>query len=829
MPESTVQVLLHHVLQHKTLQRAARVGYHRWKLSKTRLLQFALSISALLFAAGARSADTFKLSVASIMRGPQLVGYEPSSVRWSGDGRQIYFQWKQYTDPHEKEMETWLANRDGSGLRKLTDDETKLAPPAVGDVSPDKTKTAYSRDGDIFVYEHSSGKTVQVTRTAEPELNPRFTRDGRRLTFTRANNLYVMGLDGGSLVQLTDIRAAGVAAAPAGGAGIGGGRPRTATADDPPKGTPSQEFLKKQERELLDIIKEKAAKREEAEAKRKKENVRKPLTLTATQTIVGLQLSPDEKYVVASISETTPGGKNSIVPSFVTESSYTEDIPSRNMVGDIQSRSRLALIDAASGEVKYVDAGLKTKADPPADRAVRLTNPIWSEDGTKAILTARAEDNKDRWILALDPATGKTRVIASDHDDAWIGGPGQFGSASIGWLKGDKEVYFDSERSGYAHLYAVSFEGGQPRALTSGKWEVLDVKVSKDKSKFYLQTNEVSPAEHHVYMMSTSGGARTKLTTQAGSHQLWMSPDESAFVDLYSYITKPPDLFVQEAKPGAPQKRITSSPSPEFAQYPWLDVPIIKFKARDGVEVPAKLFKPTKLAKGGPAVVFVHGAGYTQNVHKYWSANYYREYMFHHILMERGFIVIDVDYRGSAGYGRDWRTAIYDHMGGEDLDDAVDAAKYLVAEHGISPRKIGIYGGSYGGFLTLMGMFTASDTFAAGAALRPVTDWSHYNHGYTSNILNNPQSDPEAYKRSSPIYFAQGLKGALLICHGMVDTNVHFQDSVRLIQRLIELGKTNWSVAPYPVEDHGFVEPSSWTDEYTRILDLFEKNLNGGQ
>jgi dipeptidyl aminopeptidase/acylaminoacyl peptidase len=122
-------------------------------------------------------------------------------------------------------------------------------------------------------------------------------------------------------------------------------------------------------------------------------------------------------------------------------------------------------------------------------------------------------------------------------------------------------------------------------------------------------------------------------------------------------------------------------------------------------------------------------------------------------------------------------------------------------------------------------MFTAPDTFAAGAALRPVTDWATYNHGYTSDILNTPQADAEAYRRSSPIYFAEGLKGALLICHGMVDTNVEFQDSVRLVQRLIELRKENWSVAPYPVEDHSFVQPSSWADEYKRIFKLFDANL----
>ena len=199
--------------------------------------------------------------------------------------------------------------------------------------------------------------------------------------------------------------------------------------------------------------------------------------------------------------------------------------------------------------------------------------------------------------------------------------------------------------------------------------------------------------------------------------------------------------------------------------------------------------------------------------------------MFHNLLRDRGYVVIDIDYRGSAGYGCDWRTAIYDHMGGKDLDDHVDAARWLVAQFGVDPRRIGIYGGSYGGFITLMAMFKEPDVFAAGAALRPVTDWAHYNAPYTSNILNTPQNDPEAYRRSSPIYFAAGLKGALLICHGMVDVNVHFQDSVRLAQKLIELRKENWELAPYPVEDHGFVLPSSWADEYKRILKLFDSNL----
>ena len=273
---------------------------------------------------------------------------------------------------------------------------------------------------------------------------------------------------------------------------------------------------------------------------------------------------------------------------------------------------------------------------------------------------------------------------------------------------------------------------------------------------------------------------------------------------------------------------MTTTPTEEWRSFKWIEPKVITYKARDGVDVYARLFTPemigAKRDPAAPAVVFVHGAGYLQNAHKYWSS-YYREYMFHNLLASRGYVVLDPDYRASAGYGRDWRTAIYRHMGGKDLDDVVDGAKFLVATQKVNPKRIGVYGGSYGGFITLMAMFTTPDVFAAGAALRPVTDWAHYNHGYTSNILNVPQTDAEAYRKSSPIYFAEGLKGALLICHGMVDTNVLFQDSVRLVQRLIELRKENWSVAPFPVENHGFEEETSWADEYKRILKLFEDNL----
>ena len=199
--------------------------------------------------------------------------------------------------------------------------------------------------------------------------------------------------------------------------------------------------------------------------------------------------------------------------------------------------------------------------------------------------------------------------------------------------------------------------------------------------------------------------------------------------------------------------------------------------------------------------------------------------MFHNLLADQGYTVLDIDYRASDGYGRDVRTGIYRHMGGKDLSDHVDGKKYLVEHYGINPEKVGIYGGSYGGFITLMALLTEPKEFKVGAALRSVTDWAHYNHGYTGNILNFPETDPDAYKKSSPIYFANNLEGNLLMLHGMVDDNVEYKDIVRLSQRFIELGKKNWNLASYPVEAHGFKETYSWVDEYRRILDHFNQYL----
>jgi len=767
----------------------------------------------------------FELTVDSIMRGPDLVGYPPSGLRWSADSRQLYFEWRK---PGEEEASTYVVGRDGGKPEKLSDEDRKKAPPANGRWDKARRRVLFVDGGDVVMVDAQAGTRRRITRTTGSESNPRWARDDTHVTYVRENNLFIVPVDPGAAPVITQLTDAG---------------PRRAE----PRLTDSQRFIRDEEEKLIEYIREQNEQRKKREAEQEEDALPK-FELQERQNVVDMMLSPDDAHVFVVVSQRPSGAKQTIVPNYVTRTGYTEDIQARTNVGDTQDRRLLAVLNLETRKTVWADGsfappvpeeeapaqadatGAEGRPGRKAEREIRWSMPAVSEDGAHAVASARSVDNKERWLVALDPESGKTRVLDTLRDEAWIREAGGFGGTGVEFLKDNRRVWFLSERDGWMHLYTLDVGAADARAtqITSGRWEIASADLSRDGGTFYFTSTEEHPGERHLYSAPVSGGARTKITSMTGSHTTELSHDETAVGMIYSYSTKPPEVYVMANTPGAKATQVTTTPAEEWRSFKWIDPKVITYKARDGVDVHARLYTPemigAKRDPAKPAVVFVHGAGYLQNAHKYWSS-YFREYMFHNLLASRGYVVLDPDYRASAGYGRDWRTAIYRHMGGQDLEDVVDGAKYLVAAEKVDPKRIGVYGGSYGGFITLMAMFTTPDVFAAGAALRPVTDWAHYNHGYTSNILNIPQKDAEAYRRSSPIYFAGGLEGALLICHGMVDTNVHFQDSVRLAQRLIELRKENWELAVYPVESHGFTEETSWADEYKRILKLFEVHL----
>ena len=774
------------------------------------------------------------LTVDAIMRGPALVGYPPSDLRWSGDGGTLYFEWR---TPGEDEAATWVVGREGGAPRRLNDEERRRAPLANGWWDGPRRRILGVDAGDVVVVDAVRGRRIDVTRTTAAESAPRWARGGTHVTFVRDNQVFLAPVDdasGGGLVQLVD-----------------------AVVRPGPTLTDSQRTARREEEQLIDWVEQAAARRQRQEAKAR-EHAPVRFDLADRQRVVDAALGADGGVLWLVVAEGTAQARTAQVPRFVSETAYTEEIVASTKVGDAQEGRRLVALDLKAGTAVWA-GGI---ADAPAPRAVprpplpiealrqapakdamskdpaapsrevRWTAILPSPDGRQLVAAVRSADNTDRWLVRVDPASGAATVLDHVHDDAWVREVGQNGSfgGGLGWLPDNRRVWFLGEHDGWMHLSTVDATAASPSrtAITSGRFEVDTVQVTPDGRQFLIQSTEVHPGERQVYAVPVDGGARTRLTTWTGAHAVEVAPDGATLALVSSSANQPPEVYVMPNRAGAERTRVTTSPSNEWRARTWLEPQLVTYPTRDGQQVQARLYTPemvgAKRHPNRPAVVFVHGAGYLQNAHRYWSS-YYREYMFHHLLAARGYVVLDPDYRASAGYGRDWRTAIYRWMGGKDLDDVVDGAAWLAKQHGVDARRIGVYGGSYGGFITLMAMFTSPETFAAGAALRPVTDWAHYNHPYTANILNEPQSDLEAYRKSSPIYFADGLKGALLICHGMVDVNVHFQDSVRLAQRLIELRKENWELAVYPVEDHGFEQETSWADEYKRILALFDRTL----
>jgi dipeptidyl aminopeptidase/acylaminoacyl peptidase len=751
------------------------------------------------------AAAQFQLTVPRIMRGPENVGREPSGIRFSPDGGWIYFRWlPPGTDWKETVKPYRVRATAGAVPERLSAAQADSLEPSVADgpLSPDRTRRVTAVRGDLYLVDLPLGTVRRLTNTpAVSETDPSFDREGRRILFRRDNNIFAMDLTRTGVQQLTDIRS--------------GPAP-----EEPKKAEGQRAFLETEEARLLSGIRDRRWRDsvDKAEREARSAGAMKPFYLAPGEQVRSLVPSPSGQAVLVHLGTPPKDRRTAQVPSYVTISGYTEELPARTKVGDQQDTERVGILSVANGQVTWI----RPIASDSSGVFGNLFSLGWNEAGTSALLYASTRDYTLRHLVRVDASPVAASPVDVLRDTAWVGGPCD---GCGGWLPGNQGFWFLSEADGYNHLYTVRADGTGRVQRTRGKWEVEAAELTPDGSRWLLHTSEASSYERQAYLMDVAAGGPARLTTDVGGHTVTLSPDGTLLADVFSTANRPPELFVQDTRGGG-RSQLTTSPTKEWLGFHWIVPEIVKIPASDGVQVPAHIYRPGDMGAkpNGAAVIFVHGAGYLHNVTNYWSY-YYREYQFHHLLASKGYVVLDLDYRGSAGYGRDWRTAIYRHMGGRDLQDQVDAVRWLTKRYGISPERVGIYGGSYGGFITLMALFTEPRSFGAGAALRPVTDWAHYNHGYTAEILNEPQDDSTAYRQSSPIYFAEGLEDPLLIAHGMVDVNVHFQDVVRLTQRLIELGKTDWNLAAYPLEDHGFVRPDSWTDEYRRILDLFETRL----
>ncbi|HKE49752.1 MAG TPA: prolyl oligopeptidase family serine peptidase [Rhodanobacteraceae bacterium] len=801
-------------------------------------------VALLVYAAAPAQAITIEQAMAD----PDWIGPPVQHPYWSVDGKSLYYSAKRKGSPVRDLHRVDVA--DG----KDTIVEAAAMPQADGaDPVFDRTRTraAFVRNGDVFLRDVASGRLTQVTRTPQAESSPRFSGDGRALQYKSGGDWFVYDIAGG----------------------IGGPAAIVRTEKDPDAKKPDDlgELQLKYFSTLRKVKDERDAQKQHDQEFSKADPTRapQPFYVGDDVRIEGTSLGPDGRWLLVF---TTPKnyekGKSGKLQRFVTESGYEEQEEERTRVGrNDPAPQTIRLLDLAAHQqytlattdlpgihddpLKAVreenekakrakggdDAAAKKDAkdkdkqdDKPKERAVRIVSDAedgggggveWSADGREVAIQIRAIDNKDRWIATVDFGT---HTLVNQHrltDPAWI----NWNFNEFGWEKDDRTLWYVSEETGCAALYAKT-PGGKASALTKGTFEVSSPVVSPDGKWFYVRANAEAPYSYDVYRVAVGGGALDRVTSVKGVQEFGLSPDGRQVAILRSGPYLPPQLAVAGADGGA-ARDLTDTRTAEYKAIAWPELRIVEVPSTHTKQpIYAKFYLPKDFdaSKKYPAVMFVHGAGYTQNVHQQWPY-YFREQMFHNLLNEHGYVVLDMDYRASEGYGRDWRTAIYRQMGTPELEDLVDGVHWLEKNYSVDPNRVGVYGGSYGGFMTLMALFRAPDVFKAGAALRPVTDWTQYNHEYTSNILNDPSIDPIAYERSSPIEFADGLKGHLLIAHGMIDDNVLFEDSVRLYQKLIELHKDDFELSGYPLERHGFVHADSWLDEYKRIYRLFEANL----
>jgi dipeptidyl aminopeptidase/acylaminoacyl peptidase len=773
------------------------------------------------------------LTMEQIMSDPDWLGRQPQSAFFSPTGDSLLYYRKREGSVVQDLFETneGLANGElvmMSELHHHSFDEI------IDD--NDYTFIAWIFKGNVFAQRRGTNAVMQLTKDSDTARNLRYFKDNG-VSFQKGNGFHAININSGRISQIFEWK----------------------FEENEPAVSPPQDYIAEEQQKLIKYVQVQRKNRVDTRAQQDRLEQQNQSVMSNTfyfdkeQSTVLASLSPNGKYAILVTRTGTPQrSDNDIMPDYIEENGRIKTQPVRQRVADAKSESqfiffldiegntqkRLSYVglpgynDDVLADVKRENAEAKgetyTNNRLPRDIGLLFGRyatemPVkWNDASSHVALMLEAWDNKDRWIVTVDVTKPTFTTQHKMHDTAWV----NYRYNQFGWFDEANILYLLSEQSGYSQLYTKALTG-KLRMLTQGQFVVDNVVLTQDDSYFYYKANKKHPGIYEIYRIAANGGEPQTLTNLNGMTDFVLSPREDRLLLTHSRLAMPPELYVMSTQLPNTISKLTNTVSEAFLSIDWTVPSIVAIESSHTQQpVYSRVYTPKNNDDSSKrrAVVFNHGAGYLQNSHLGWSA-YFREFMFHSLLVSEGYVVLDMDFRASAGYGRDWRTAIYRNMGTPEVQDIKDGVKWLVDNAHVDEQRVGTYGGSYGGFLTFMALFKEPDLFQAGAALRPVSDWAHYNLPYTANILNTPDVDPIAYARSSPIYFAEGLTKPLLMNAPMVDNNVFFVDVVRLVQRLIELEKEDFETAIYPVEPHGFVQPSSWLDEYRRIFKLFETHL----
>jgi dipeptidyl-peptidase-4 len=465
-----------------------------------------------------------------------------------------------------------------------------------------------------------------------------------------------------------------------------------------------------------------------------------------------------------------------------------------------------------------VSGGAPTLLDTGAETNQYLPRVEWLRDSRRVAIQRLNRPQTQLEVLLADAQTGKSSVLLTEKDAYWINI-----ADDLHFLNDGKRFIWSSERSGYRHLYLYGLDGKEIAQLTKGEWAVTGLEaVDEAKALIYFEAAEKTPLERHLYRVGLDGKGFARISKQEGVHTVQLSPDAAAYVDMYSNAMTPPQQFVSRAD-GSLLAMLNENKVAELADYHLSPVEFVKVKTHDGMDLNAWVIKPANFdpAKKYPALVYTYGGPHAQVVMNRWGG---ATFLWHEMMAQKGFLIFALDNRGSAGRGHLFEEPIHFRFGAQEMSDQRDGAAWLKGQPWVDGSRIGIWGWSYGGHMTLHAMFEDPEDFKAGFAGGPVTDWHYYDTIYTERYIGLLPENEESYQSSSPIEKAQQLKGKLLIAHGTGDDNVHFANTLSLVDKLIEHGKYV-EVLPFPGRGHGVSDPPARIFLMNRVTQFFVENL----
>ena len=730
-----------------------------------------------LVSASSVGAQRTALTLERLTAQPSLFGTPPISPAWSSDGTELAFAWNDAGLPLR---DVWVAAAAGGAPRRLTD-LARAFP------YPEPSATDASDQLAARVAARARGGVTDVT----------WTTNGREIVFAYRGDLFRVAADGSGLTQLTR--------APGGRGGLAFS----------PDGT----FLSWLQDGDLWLWNQKT--NESTRATR--------IGMAPLSTIAGARYtrpdvevsayrwSPDSRHVMVQVDDRSQVRKIAI-PNFLapdTEIKYVR----RDYPGDHDWVRAVGLVAIADGGLRMIDLPEKT------DR--RMGNVAWSPDGTRLLVDQHSEDAVHRWMYVVNLADATPREVWHDERETRTT---QLWSSE--WRGDGEAVIFITDVDDRHHLYSVPATGGKATRLTSGDWSVVSpgfggasLDVSPRTREVLFVASRKDPSERHVYRMADTGGPVTQVTTIPGVHQPLMSPDGARVALLHSSDVTPTELYVVETKGGAAERRLTTSPPKEFGSYPWVQPRYVTFKSRtDGVTLRGRLLEPPGLDKTKKYPVIL-GPVYAFTARNQWRGTYSLFEQF--LAMEGGYIGLQVDVRGSSGYGREFREKLLRDYGGIDIEDLQSGAEYLKTLPYVDGDRIGIWGWSYGGLMTAMSLFKKPGFYKAGVAGAPATNVWHATTGEV-HVTRLPNVNPDVFRRNSAYNFAEGLQDHLMLIHGVVDDVVLFRDSAALAEKLMMLDK-NFDFVMLPSSPHAAIQKDYVARFILRkITEHFDRHLGRG-